>query len=158
MGFDVTDFDTLLQGLLAWAIYAFYAQTDPTITQTDLDNGSVTNVAFATGTDPQANPVQSPPDDETVTAVPAPALTIVKTADPLTYSAVGDVISYSFLVTNTGNVTIDNLAIDDDKATDENCGTTTLAPTDMAWIGPATSAISPRTPTNRVFSSERSLL
>ncbi len=33
-----------------------------------------------------------------------PALTLVKIADPLTYSQVGDVIDYSYLVKNTGNV------------------------------------------------------
>jgi hypothetical protein len=58
-----------------------------------------------------------------------PALTIVNTANPATYSAVGDVISYSFLVANTGDVTINNLSVADDRATDESCPLTTLAPT-----------------------------
>ena len=57
-----------------------------------------------------------------------PALTIVNTASPDTYSEVGDVISYSYLVTNTGDVTISNLSVADDKATDESCPLTTLAP------------------------------
>ena len=65
-----------------------------TITQADLDAGSVTNTATATpyGHDP----VNSSPDDETVTAVQSRALTLVKTATPATYDAVGDVISYSY--------------------------------------------------------------
>ena len=51
---------------------------------------------------------------------PNPALSIVKTATPATYSAVGQVISYSFLVTNTGNVTLTGpFTVADDKSTDE---------------------------------------
>ena len=60
----------------------------------------------------------------------APALTIVKTATPTTYSAVGNVISYSFLVTNSGNVTLSGpFTVNDDKATNESCPVTaSLAP------------------------------
>ena len=96
-----------------------------TITQADLDAGSVTNVAsVSNGT------VTSPTDTETVTAVASPALTIVKTATPTTYSAVGNVISYSFLVTNSGNVTLSGpFTVNDDKATNESCPVTaSLAP------------------------------
>ena len=57
-----------------------------------------------------------------------PALTIVNTASPDTYSEAGEVISYSFLVTNTGDVNINSLSVADDKATDEICPLTTLAP------------------------------
>jgi hypothetical protein len=42
---------------------------------------------------------------------------------------VGDVIGYSFLVTNTGNVTISGpITVADDKATDESCPAGDLAP------------------------------
>ena len=37
-----------------------------------------------------------------LTLIPTPALSLVKTATPATYDAVGDVISYSYLVTNNG--------------------------------------------------------
>jgi len=59
----------------------------------------------------------------------SPALTIANTPSPDTYSEVGDVISYSFLVTNTGDVNINSLSVADDNATDESCPLTTLAPT-----------------------------
>ena len=84
-----------------------------TITQADLDGGSVTNTAKAS-----ANGTDSNTDDETVTAVQTPALSLVKTATPTTYDAVGDVIGYSYLVKNTGNVTLAGpVTVADDKAT-----------------------------------------
>ena len=83
------------------------------MTQADLDAGSVTNTATATN-----GTVTSNQDSETVTAVQTPALTLVKTATPPTYDAVGDVISYSYLVTNNGNVTLAGpFTVTDDKAT-----------------------------------------
>ena len=84
-----------------------------TITQADLDSGSVKNTAKAT-----VNGIESNPDDETVTAVQTKSVSLVKTASPLTYSAVGDVISYSYAVKNTGNVTLAGpVTVADDKAT-----------------------------------------
>jgi hypothetical protein len=49
-------------------------------------------------------------------------LTLVKTATPSTYDSVGDVIGYSYLVTNSGNVSLAGpVTVTDDKATDEAC-------------------------------------
>jgi large repetitive protein len=87
-----------------------------TVTQAEVDSGSITNVAKGHafhGT----TPVDSNQDTKTVTAVKAPALTIVKAATPTTYDSVGDVIGYSYLVTNAGNVTLYNISVVDDKAT-----------------------------------------
>jgi uncharacterized repeat protein (TIGR01451 family) len=41
------------------------------------------------------------------------AITLTKTADPTTYSAVDDVITYSFTVFNSGNVTLTNVTVTD---------------------------------------------
>ena len=74
-----------------------------TITQADLDTGSVTNSAFATGPN---DIVISNNTSVTVLAIQKPDLKIDKDVDPKTYFAVGDLIDYSFTVTNKGNVDI----------------------------------------------------
>ena len=82
-----------------------------TITQNDLDAESVTNIATATGT-PASGTLVPDTDSATVNATLAPAMTLVKTAvsgDP--FDAVGDVVDYEYLVTNTGNVTINALVV-----------------------------------------------
>jgi uncharacterized repeat protein (TIGR01451 family) len=60
--------------------------------------------------------VTSPPSTTSVPATANPSITIVKTATPANVSRVGDVISYSFLVTNTGNVTLSNIRVTDTQA------------------------------------------
>ena len=93
------------------------------IVRLDISNGSATNSATAWG---KSAPivgldVVSPPDSHDVT-VAKPVLSIDKTAQESTYSAVGDVLHYDYLVTNTGNVPIyQPLTITDDKAADAAC-------------------------------------
>jgi gliding motility-associated-like protein/uncharacterized repeat protein (TIGR01451 family) len=99
-----------------------------TITQADLDGGSVLNTATASGTAPDGSTVDDS-DDETVTAVQNPAIAITKTADPATYDAVGQTISYTLVVTNTGNVTLTNISVTD-PLTGLNATVATLAPGD----------------------------
>ena len=95
-----------------------------TITQADLDAGSVTNVASATN-----GSTTSPTDTETVTAVPNASLSIVKTATPTTYNQVNQQISYSYLVTNNGNVTLSGpFSVSDNKASVSCPATASLAP------------------------------
>jgi len=105
-----------------------------TVLQADVDAGSVTNTATATGTDPTGDDVTSPPGSVTLEADQVPALSLVKAADPTTIQAAGEKIAYSFLVTNTGNVTVDAIAIDEVSFTGSQamsaiaCPVTTLAP------------------------------
>ena len=94
-----------------------------------MDAGSITNIAkghafFG------ATPVDSNEDTETVTADKKPALTIVKTATPGTYDTLGQAISYSYLVTNSGNVTLYNISVVDDKAS-------VTCPSTAAGLAPA---------------------
>lgn len=52
--------------------------------------------------------------DPTVTDItPSPALSIQKTAFDDTLRAAGDVITYTYIVTNTGNITITGVSISD---------------------------------------------
>ncbi|WP_163272156.1 CshA/CshB family fibrillar adhesin-related protein [Chelativorans alearense] len=108
-----------------------------TATQDDINNGSVTNTARATGVPPSGPPLESPPDSATVPPDQTPALIVDKTGtlndsdgdgllDP------GESISYSFLVTNTGTVTLTDVTVDDPLLRSANVsispGPQTLAP------------------------------
>ncbi len=101
------------------------------VTQTDLDTGSFVNVASVVGTPPNGAPITPVPSN--VLTVPAdvkPAITIVKVADAASVSKVGETISYTFTVTNTGNVTLSDIAVNDPKTTKPTCLATKLAPTE----------------------------
>ncbi len=85
-----------------------------TATQNDIVNGSILNVATVTGTDPDGNPVNDE-TERTVTTERANAdYTVTKTVDnPKAEYKVGDVINYTIRVTNTGNLTLNNLTVTD---------------------------------------------
>lgn len=105
-----------------------------TITQADLDLGHFDNQAEATGTLPDNTTAISDfsdddseaADDVTVVPLaPAPAIALLKMLDTSTHPAAiedvnnnglndsGDRIHYSFAVHNTGNVTLDNVYVQD---------------------------------------------
>ncbi|MCL2737210.1 MAG: hypothetical protein FWD75_11420, partial [Propionibacteriaceae bacterium] len=83
------------------------------LTQTDVDNGVVWNTVTATGTDPKGEPVDSDAATAMVTMTPSPSMELVKDVTPSTASAAGDHVAYTFMITNTGNVTLDGLSITD---------------------------------------------
>jgi uncharacterized repeat protein (TIGR01451 family) len=66
-------------------------------------------------------------NDATGTPEVAPGIQIDKSADVASYSAVGDIINYSFLVTNIGSVTLNNIVVTDTFITGAlSCPLTTL--------------------------------
>ncbi len=95
-----------------------------TITQADLDAGSVTN--HATSVTDQTGPVYA---QATVTAVVRTGLSIDKSVAEKIYTLVGDQLHYSYLVTNTGNVSLTGVGVTDDKTTTV-CPKDKLAPTE----------------------------
>src|SRR5207244_114210 len=74
--------------------------------------GSLTNHASATDGTRTSNPAEA-----TVNADQKPALTIDKTAQESNYAKAGDILHYSYNVTNSGNVTLhDPITVSDNKA------------------------------------------
>ena len=99
-----------------------------TISQADLNEGHVTNTARATALTPNSDPVISGSADATVHARQVPVIHLVKSASPATYAAPGEIISYTYLVANAGNVTLHSIVLTDNQLGRVTCAYTTLAP------------------------------
>jgi len=97
------------------------------VTQADLNSGSVTNNASVTGT-PAGGSLAPATDSETVNADQRPELSLVKTVNETSFAAVGDVLTYDFSVENTGNVEITNISVSDDRIASVTCPVTNLMP------------------------------
>ncbi|MDD5508210.1 MAG: gliding motility-associated C-terminal domain-containing protein [Bacteroidales bacterium] len=106
-----------------------------TITQKDLDNGSVTNYAFATTEDGNMI-ISSNIDTETARSSLSPQLTLKKqivSGNP--YSKIGDVIIYGYEIINTGLITLEGpfTVVDDKIGTLTNCAAGPLAPNETRY-------------------------
>ena len=99
-----------------------------TVTQDEIDAGGQLHNEVTV----DSNESEPDEDEKDIQVTQSPALTIVKSATPSTYDSVGDVIDYSFVVTNTGNVTlIGPITVSDNKIANVICpDTASLAPGD----------------------------
>lgn len=106
-----------------------------TVTQADIDHGTLGDVAVATGVLPSGGTVGSRPAPLVLPVTAASALAVTKSADTPSIHRAGQVIGYTFHVANTGATTITDVAVSDtptapggDLASPPDCATTTLAP------------------------------
>jgi len=83
-----------------------------TVTQVDLDAGSFSVATTASATDPGANPVQGS-GAATAGAMQNPLLALVKSSSVERFIAAGDLIDYTIIATNEGNVSLTGLTVVD---------------------------------------------
>uniref|UniRef100_UPI003FCE4A9C DUF7507 domain-containing protein n=1 Tax=Streptomyces sp. PTD5-9 TaxID=3120150 RepID=UPI003FCE4A9C len=113
-----------------------------TVTQADVDGGSVRNTATATGTNDTG--ATSPPASSTATVptqTPAPSVSVKKSAtssqpDKL---VVGEKVEYAFVVTNTGNVTLKDVKVDEGEFTGSGKLSDVVCPAGTASLAPGAS-------------------
>ena len=87
-----------------------------TVSQADMDDGSINDTATATGTAPNGSKTTSTGSGATVATTQSPSLSLTKSASVTKVSQVNQTVTYSFSVTNTGNVTVNNVTINDVQA------------------------------------------
>jgi uncharacterized repeat protein (TIGR01451 family) len=99
-----------------------------TVTQADLDNngggdGDIDNTVTADSN-------ETPPDtaSEEVPIVQSPSLNVTKDAAESSVDAAGDVIHYTIVVTNDGNLTLTGVSVNDPLLSDEDCDGVAGAP------------------------------
>lgn len=109
-----------------------------TPTTADETRGTLANAVHATGKLDSGTAVESKPGTKTIEAED-PELTVDVTVDNETFTGPGETLSYTYEVTNTGNVPIDEIAIDNTSFSGNgtppaptNCSPTTLQPGEKA--------------------------
>ena len=92
---------------------SFTCTATHTVTQDDLNDGSIVNTARAAGRTTGGDTVSSNFDTARVTALQSSLITLVKAGSPRTYQRPGDQIAYTFTVKNIGNVALYNVTVSD---------------------------------------------
>ena len=84
-----------------------------TVSQADINRGSVVDHATTQGTTPSSGTVNASSNTVTVAVTQSPSLSIAKTANPTSVTAAGQPIAYTFTVVNTGNLTLTSVGVTD---------------------------------------------
>jgi gliding motility-associated-like protein/uncharacterized repeat protein (TIGR01451 family) len=105
------DTDNVLDPGETWTYNASYQTT-----QADVDNGTVSNTADATGTPAQGS-LHNVSASATVSATLNPAWTMNQVVTPLSYSMPGNTIQYQATLANTGNVSLNSVILNESKVT-----------------------------------------
>ncbi len=117
-----------------WTYTATYV-----VTQANMDDGQAITNAASFDSD-QTTPQPSGTVSTTINALPS--LSITKTANDTTDVALGQTLTYTYVVTNTGNVTIDNVFINDvhDGSNPDPIPSGETLTSDVAPLGDSTDA------------------
>ena len=107
---DITPVASLLPG------ESITVSASHAITQSDLDVGKVVNVAKVSGFDPSGNPIEKSGNKTLILGLQHPELSIIAATSAQSFKNEGDLIVYTVVVKNTGNVTMNNIGISDDNA------------------------------------------
>ncbi|MER8090155.1 hypothetical protein ACIO6T_42025 [Streptomyces sp. NPDC087532] len=98
-----------------------------TVTAADVTHGSIDNTAIATGTS-NGQTVTSPPSSQSVPIERPPGLVVEKKAQTPGPYSVGQTVTFSYTVRNTGGLELTDVKVNDDHVADITCQSTTLAP------------------------------
>ena len=89
------------------------ANASYTITQADIDNGSVKNEATVSGTPPNSDKPVEAKDEVTVSEEFHGNLELKKSTSTESYAEIGQTITYDFVITNNSKVTMNNIVLID---------------------------------------------
>ncbi|MBN9105468.1 MAG: hypothetical protein J0I14_10735 [Propionibacteriaceae bacterium] len=96
-----------------------------TVTQADMDAGKVVNFATVSGTSPE-NTVVTASTTMTTTIANNPAIKL--TASASSVGGLGDTVSYTVTLTNSGDQTVSSMALTDSRSDAITCTKASLAP------------------------------
>ncbi|MBW1297073.1 DUF7507 domain-containing protein, partial [Aquimarina litoralis] len=154
-----TGTDNIVDSMAPMEIATFEATH--VITQEDLDANQVVNTATVGAQDPGLGSItdlSDDPDDPTtstndptiVSLISTPSISVTKLADDNSNVAEGQIVTYTYTVSNTGNVTFDEVSLSDIHSGTGSLGTITLQSTtgiddgidnDVDELGPGTNAV-----------------
>jgi uncharacterized repeat protein (TIGR01451 family) len=121
-------------------------------TQLDVNNGGVTNIADVSVPNPLGGAPLTDQASLTVDATQAPTLNVTKVASDTTQVVAGQTITYTYVVTNTGNVTQTNVTLSDAHTTQAGTIALPIANNVIATMLPNASVT--RTATYRVTQAD----